>query len=551
MKWRQTSKKWTALLLSPVLAFTFTACQEDPDGSIVAHKDMDKLISQAAASEEGQVDAAALQADVAENFEAYQASLENEGLGVRAEVDARVEVPEVDKLSVYRVRQKEISQELVDQTAAELMPGETLYDGAILSARTRAEVESEIQYCRQEMEEQEARMRSGEDGDFTEEEIEGMKQGYQDSLDHLRQEYEKAPESFDLSAWPGDAKLKSTQEMISQRPDDGFVQWQAQLNADGEYCYAVTDGSDGLYKSLYVQNNKNYSNKLVYSCSPVAFPDIGGCLVSATYLGGDTNRGHISSGKDPETYWKDKGLQGVVINDYSVSDETAFEPVPGWSCELTREEAQGQAEAFLEKMGFGDFKWCQGEWCSEVLFLKGPQVSGPDSKLYFADYYVLQYYRDIDGVALSQSSGEKYQDGWDSEGNFSKQAWPGECIELRINDAGIVGFSLLSPLEITETVVEGAALKPFDEVKGTFESMLPMILGTEYEQRVAEIDQVRLSYSRISEKDSFDTGLVVPVWSFEGKYDRYAEGHFIGSWQGTQMAINAIDGSVINASLGY
>ncbi len=65
--------------------------------------------------------------------------------------------------------------------------------------------------------------------------------------------------------------------------------------------------------------------------------------------------------------------------------------------------------------------------------------------------------------------------------------------------------------------------------------------------------RVRLSYSRISEKDSFDTGLVVPVWSFEGMDAMYDDkGGSLGAGSdGVLMAINAIDGSVINGALGY
>ena len=129
--------------------------------------------------------------------------------------------------------------------------------------------------------------------------------------------------------------------------------------------------------------------------------------------------------------------------------------------------------------------------------------------------------------------------------------WPGESIEIRINDRGIVGFQYNAPLEITETVVEGTSLKTFDEVKGTFEQMLPMLLAEEDFEVTAKVDRVRLSYSRISEKDSFDTGLVVPVWSFEGETQAYFNGYPMYDRKGTLMAINAIDGSVIDADLGY
>ncbi len=100
-------------------------------------------------------------------------------------------------------------------------------------------------------------------------------------------------------------------------------------------------------------------------------------------------------------------------------------------------------------------------------------------------------------------------------------------------------------------MVEGTSLKTFDEVKGIFEQMLPMVLAEEDYDVTARVDRVRLSYSRISEKDSFDTGLVVPVWSFEGKVTAYSGEYPAYERNGTLLAVNAIDGSVIDADLGY
>ena len=48
-------------------------------------------------------------------------------------------------------------------------------------------------------------------------------------------------------------------------------------------------------------------------------------------------------------------------------------------------------------------------------------------------------------------------------------------------------------------------------------------------------------------RDSFDTGILAPVWSFEGTLvDEYGN-----TMEGSIMSINAIDGSVINWELGY
>lgn len=64
------------------------------------------------------------------------------------------------------------------------------------------------------------------------------------------------------------------------------------------------------------------------------------------------------------------------------------------------------------------------------------------------------------------------------------------------------------------------------------------------------VDQVVLGYTRISEKDSFHTGLLVPVWDFIGTVE-VTDGKETGIEKKSILTINAIDGSVINRTLGY
>ena len=101
--------------------------------------------------------------------------------------------------------------------------------------------------------------------------------------------------------------------------------------------------------------------------------------------------------------------------------------------------------------------------------------------------------------------------------------------------------------------MEKSTLKNFDEIKDIFEQMVvTMNAVNEEDARYGDvtinIDSVKLRYTRISEKDSFDTGLLVPVWDFIGtKTDQYGN-----EVQGAiLMSINAIDGSVIDRNLGY
>ena len=53
------------------------------------------------------------------------------------------------------------------------------------------------------------------------------------------------------------------------------------------------------------------------------------------------------------------------------------------------------------------------------------------------------------------------------------------------------------------------------------------------------------------QKDSFDTGLLVPVWEFLGKAKYKIDTYGNNTTDVSLLTINAIDGSVINMSLGY
>jgi hypothetical protein len=82
------------------------------------------------------------------------------------------------------------------------------------------------------------------------------------------------------------------------------------------------------------------------------------------------------------------------------------------------------------------------------------------------------------------------------------------------------------------------------------------------EEYIASMDfnvgRVALELQRIAERDSLDTGLLVPVWNF---YGTETDGHNdIGNVTTTKngyneprpiLSVNAIDASVIDNDLGY
>ena len=242
------------------------------------------------------------------------------------------------------------------------------------------------------------------------------------------------------------------------------------------------------------------------------------------------------------TLWKD-GEQTQSSGDPN------FQPVEEFTDEtvtITEEEARKTAEEFLQKIGMSGFEYEDGGLYNERADIR-TQINGLENEGYRKEY-LFRYMRNIDGVPVIYSSGSKHTEGWQGE-SYVKKFWSVESVELRINDEGIVGFNYESPIEITETVVEKSSLKSFDEIKEIFETMAVVANAQEGIETTVSVDRVELGYTRISEQDSFDTGLMVPVWEFKGS-QTFGDG-VKGYSESTILTINAIDGTVIDRELGY
>lgn len=198
------------------------------------------------------------------------------------------------------------------------------------------------------------------------------------------------------------------------------------------------------------------------------------------------------------------------------------------------------ADELMKKLKLEDFSCFDGD-------LYGEYCDGSGEIAEYRNVYVFQYLRNLDGVYVNNEGLSKLTDDWRGE-EYVKKEWPGESVLVFVNDSGIVGFYYLAPIEPVETVVEKSQMKSFDEIKDIFQQMIVVTNASENEKKTVQIDQVTLRYMRISEADSFDTGLLVPVWDFEGSIVSAFQKEPIS---GSLLTINAIDGSVIDKQLGY
>lgn len=142
--------------------------------------------------------------------------------------------------------------------------------------------------------------------------------------------------------------------------------------------------------------------------------------------------------------------------------------------------------------------------------------------------------------------------------------WGYEELTFYIGSDGISLVDFNNYYDVKETKTQEVKLKSFDEIIKTYEKMM-LIQNAQWtederEQRY-DIDRIVFGYTRIYEPSTDSkNGILVPAWDFFGSYtaksteEEKAQGtedYTESSKSKSYLTINAIDGSVINRSLGY
>ena len=139
--------------------------------------------------------------------------------------------------------------------------------------------------------------------------------------------------------------------------------------------------------------------------------------------------------------------------------------------------------------------------------------------------------------------------------------WGFESCSFTITDNGIENFNWYSPYAYGDVTTENSALLTFDKIDEIFRKMMlvkyDLTNGSNgLTSATYRIDRVALEMSRVTDRKSSETGLLVPVWNFYGTYDfTYEDGHTYGSddregFPSPLLRINAIDGSIIEPRYG-
>ena len=517
-------KKSMAWILWGIIAIALTGCAESPKQSVVREKNMEKMLEEAESSQEA--DSYEQVKEEVKKYKSYKTRIKDKNLKVTVDVDAKVEIPEVEKLSVYRVSAKKINQKFLDRTRKTLTQDVAYYDGKQQEVRTKSFIAKEIRNQEKTL----AREKKSKDKEMVEED--------ERVLARLQEEYKKAPERVDLTDYPLDLKIQKIKKVHDSNPGDTFYDWLYELHGNGEFFYGLSDGKDGNYHSLFMQNSGNYGNCLRYEYSKTGYCD------NIYHADVESDIPMIvpkEDGKNPD-FFIDLSKPGVETGE----QEASVKCVDNEPLTISQEEAETKVTRLLGQLGLDDYQCYEKGIYSQML------EAGEDGEIKYRDVYRFLCLRKLDGIFVNNLAGYKLTDDWQGS-EYVKKMWESEVIAVAVNDSGIVDFYYLSPLSIDETVVEKSRIKSFSEVRDTFEQMVvienaPETLDDTHDANVSvKVTEVRLVYTRISEKDSFDTGLVVPVWNFEGTIvDEYG-----AEKAGNVLSINAIDGSVIDYQLGY
>lgn len=479
----------TAIMICVCMLLTSVGCKKSSETSILKDKNLDVLIEKA---ESYSGDALNING-LAGKYESYKAKIEDKALDVTVNVDAKVSITPTDKVSVFRISQKKFTQDFIDKVRKELMGDIPLYDGDVLTAKTKKDIEDEILSWLKEIESAEAKENPN---------LSYIKYA-KEYINDLQKQYESAPENIVIADYPYDEKIRST--------------------SDGESYCAISDGVNGCYQVLNAENSVDSSGSISYFKS---------------------YSGYHQNGIIP----KKKGTS-ITTDElaYMYGDASAeFKTFPQDSVTLTKEEAVLQAEAFLNSVGITDFKIDSGDVFTEIT--SPYRISAENNEYHIRSYYILTFTRCINGTPILPGKG-KFIEGMVGD-IYKKRTWDIEKIVLRINDGGIIGFDYFAPIQIDETVVDKAALSSFVSVTEAFEKAVTISCSEVHKTNVINIDTVSFGYAMISERDNFDTALLVPVWDFSGQASQLVPGELIYRHI-TYMTVNAIDNSVIDRTLGY
>lgn len=499
-------KRITAIVLCLGMAGTLLAgCEKTPKESIVREKGADSIDKY----ESGEDIKGALRERL-KAPEHYKNESVYENGGLIIDTDADVLVPDADTVDTYAVSAKEVNQELIDQvTNAFFKEEDKIYQGYSYFEWTKDDLQQMITRLKKYKSE-----------------------GNLDPYDHGKDENGNLQYDIDAMIASYEERLKTApdqREKVEVKPALNLEYWS---KGEGE---RVKEVDQDHFSGAAETEHGTYQYTVDYALKP----DVQFCISKIK-----------DEQKDPMEFSDWTEAEFVLSNPDSPNyiPEASIQKM----LNISYEDAKKIAEETVEALGWG---LVFTDWDYSV-FCHGEQGASEDGMLDAGYQFV--FTRNLNGVPITY---ELSNGGGLEDMDSTLVPWSYERCLVIVGDDGIQEVTLQNPYDIGEIKTENVKLMDFESVINIYEQMMEVsnadILNYE-SKRTFHIRKIKFGYTRIYDPASDnETGLLVPVWDFFGGFDAVsADGtqsqHNTGERSSNSfLTINAIDGSIIDRSLGY
>ena len=527
-------KRIRNLLLVVTAALVLAGCQQTPEEPVVVQKDMEQMIEKGMAQSEAPgtaateavLDYAALCAHygVPERFEK---SITKGKLTINCDVE--IELPKTAGVPMARVESGEFSQEQVTAFFNALCSDTPMY---------LMPEQPDKEYYQQQILKQQAVLAAETDGQNI--------KFINDWIGDLKEDLMRAPDHNELVPSDGTLQTEEMRENNIKEPLGNHTVLRAtsapyEENETYFYVFNDVENATGIYSGEDEQGN-------TFTLAPSSTARLG------------FSREGMNSGFS--SYW-----QGQILSDVT-KESLSGGAAADCMLTMTPQQARAKAEGFLNSLGIDDMVIDSAYLCSSQMSEYtaaaegGYSVVRPASDKAGQQAYVFRILRQHGGVKvesthqMSQTTLEMAQ----GDGDIAVgKEWSYEYMVVAVDDEGIANVYWQGPLEVTEVLTENTAIRPWSEIESVFEKMIVIKNAVyedidTYESVVIDVSHISLSLQRVMERDSYTTGLLVPVWNFYGTvtYEQ-TDGEPLDLQSGYTplISINAIDGSVVDVDKGY
>ena len=514
-------RKLCAVMLC--LAFMLAACQPTPEKQVVIQKDMEQMIEKA--QKTPGITQEAAQGGLRERLGApqrYTADIVDKSGKFYFKADVELTIPEVDAMPMAWVEAANFEQDMVTRLFDALCGDREMY--VWNETISKNQIEKSIVHYQSEIAVSQS---------------EAYTEMCKKTIENLKIQYKTAPESVEYKPCSGMLELM---EISGTGVIDGTM----------EYLEAVENTEEKSGRWFLVKNNINYNenNKRAHSESD--------------------QEGNISSRSqrsDAELRYKRENRIGSILRGNGgkpVGDERKM-------IDISPEAAIKTAVDFLESVGIysmepNGIRLMSNHYSREELerLVEYTIENDEQEKIdrIIRDYgsiesfynrdkehqgYEIEFLRTMNGVKVA-SDYNATRSG--SDDAYAAPEWANEKLSIVVNDEGIFELQWIQPLNVTELITGSAELLQFSEIRVVIEKMMEVIYGPfsrehENEGKTYEATSIELSLMRINARDTITKGLLVPVWSV------YSEDSNNYNEKTSVLAVNAIDGSIIDLQTGY